>query len=210
MVMFWKKSIRVRCWSLAAFCLSGALGLPAAVPAAAAPPIKVTDADNHTVVLNKPGLISVVIGTSEDSQNLARRAGRAMYPFQGLPEFQLTVVVDLRDSIASWVPSVVIDHMRRSLDEEAVELQPYYLKNGNKGNPRRFLHVVPDFKGTIVPRLNWTGTPDQLHAVIFGADGREIRRWESIESMDALQNAVSAAIQNLQRTERRAGARPAR
>jgi hypothetical protein len=155
-------------------------------------------------------MISVIIGTSEDSQDAARRAGRAMYPFQGMPDFQLIVVVDLRDSIASWAPGVVIDHMRRSLDEEAVELKPYYLVNGNKNNPRRFCHVVPDFKGTIVPQLNWNGTPDELHAIVYGADGREIHRWENVDDMDALQSVVRTALQNLSdASHNKPGAKPA-
>jgi hypothetical protein len=192
--------------------LCGAIWLHGAVnPVAPPPKIKATDADNHTIILNKPGMVSVVVGTSEDSQDAARRAGRAMYPFQGLTQFQLIVVVDLRDSIASWVPSVVINHMRRSLDEEAVELKPYYLKNGNTGNPRRFLHVVPDFKGTIMPQLNWSGTPDELHALIY-ADGREVKRIENVDDMDAFQADVRSALQSLGRAERKAAAvaKPAR
>lgn len=176
---------------------------PPAPVIAIAPKIKTVDADNHTIVLNKPGVITLVIGTSEDSQDAARRAGKAMYPFQGLPEFQLIVVVDLRDSIAAWVPSVVIDHMRASLNEEAVELKPYYLKNGNKNDPRRSCHVVPDFKGTIVPLLNWSGTPDQLHAVLFGANGYEIKRWENVDNMDKLQAEVRSGIVALQQAERK-------
>jgi hypothetical protein len=168
---------------------------PAKNPPPAAPKIKAVDADNHNIILNKPGFISVIIGTSEDSQDAARRAGKAMYPFQGKTDFQLVVVVDLRDSIAAWVPSVVIDHMRKSLDQEAIELKSYYLQNGNKENPRRYLHVVPDFKGTIVPQLNWTGTPDELHATMYGADGGELKRWENISNMEKFQDEVRAALQ---------------
>jgi hypothetical protein len=172
------------------------------------PKVKAVDADNHKILFNKPGMISVIIGTSEDSQNAARRAGRAMYPFQGMPDFQLIVVVDLRDSIASWAPSIVIDHMRRSLDEEAIELKPYYLQNGNKSNPRRSCHVVPDFKGTIVPQLNWSGTPDELHAIVYGADGREIRRWENVDDMDVFQNVVRTALQNLSDAKSKSAPKP--
>ena len=94
----------------------------------------------------------------------------------------------------AWVPSVVISHMRRSLDQEAVELKPYYLKNGNKENPRRFCHVVPDFKGTIVPQLNWSGTPDELHAIVFGVDGRELEKVENVDNMTKFQSDVRAAL----------------
>jgi hypothetical protein len=205
MVMLWKRLVPGKTRGTFLAVRGMAVGLlvatvPAfAAPAPKAPPllapkIKAVDADNHTIVLNKPGMISVIIGTSEDSQDAARRAGKAMYPFQGRPDFQLIVVVDLRDSIASWVPSVVIDHMRRSLDEEAIELKPYYLQNGNKENPRHLCHVVPDFKGTIVPQLNWSGTPDELHATMYGGDGRELKRWENVDNMEKFQADVRAAI----------------
>jgi hypothetical protein len=200
MAMSWKNWIHVSLILVLTAALAGAA--PAPMPVV--PKIKITDADNHTVILNKPGSICVVIGTSEDSQDAARRAGKAMYPFQGLPDFQLVVLVDLRDSIAAWVPSVVIDHMRRSLDEEAEELKPYFLQNGNKGNPRRSLHVMPDFKGTVVPQMNWAGTPDELHATMYGADGRELKRWENVDNMEKFQADVRAALQELSTRETKA------
>jgi hypothetical protein len=207
MAMSWKKSALNQAGLFLFISAVSILHAEVRTPYIPAPLIKTTDADNHTIILNKPGMISVVIGTSEDSQDDARRAGRAMYPFQGMSDFQLVVVVDLRDSIASWVPSVVIDHMRRSLDQEALELKPYYLQNGNKNNPRRALHVVPDFKGKIVPLLNWGGTPDQLHAIIYGHDGREIRRWDHVDNLDVLQGAVRSALQAYARTGRKEAGR---
>jgi len=167
-------------------------------PSPAAPGIKATDCDNHTVILNKAGVISMVIGTSEDSQDAARSAARVIYPFQGKRDFQFVVVVDLRDSIAAWVPSIVINRMRKSLDIEALTLKTYFLKNGNPENPRLSSHAVPDFKGTIVPELGWNGRPDQLHAILYGADGREIQRWENVDNMDKLQSAVRSALQALE------------
>jgi hypothetical protein len=193
--MSWKRLALLSCALVLAWNLVTPARAVVAVPLRPVAKIKITDADNHTVILNRVGMISVVIGTSEDSQDAARRAGRALYPFQGMSDFQEIVVVDLRGSIAAWVPSVVVDHMRRSLDEEALELKPYFLKNGNKSNPRRSLHVAPDFTGNIVPQFGWTGTPDQLHAIMYGADGRELRRWEDVGNMDAFQAAVRQALQ---------------
>jgi hypothetical protein len=170
-------------------------------PSLSAPPLRkfrAVDADNHNILLNRPGVITLVLGTSEDSQNAARAAGEAVYPLQGRPDFKLIVVVDLRNSVASWVPSVVLAQMRSNLDDEAIELKPYFLKNGNKSNPRNSSYVIPDFSGTICPQLGWTEGSDNLRGILFGIDGREIMRWDKIDDdMVKLQADVRAAIQAL-------------
>jgi hypothetical protein len=155
------------------------------------------DADNHNILINRPGMITLVLGTSEDSQDAARAAGVAVYPFQGRPDFQLIVVVDLRDSIATWAPSIVLSQMRSNLDQEAIALKPFFLKNGNKNNPRASSYVIPDFSGTICPQLGWTESSDSLRGILFGTDGREIERWDKIEDMDKLQADIRARIQVL-------------
>jgi hypothetical protein len=167
-------------------------------PPAFAPHVRrlhAVDADNHNIPINRPGMITVVVGTSEDSQDAARDAGKAMYPFEGRPDFALIVVVDLRDSIASWVPSIVTTRMRVSLDQEAIELKPSFLKNGNRDNPRTSLHVVPDFSGTICPLLGWKDGSGDLRVILFGVDGREIERLDKVDDMSVLQEEVGKAIQ---------------
>jgi hypothetical protein len=179
---------------------------PDASPAAATAPLtpikkfKATDADNHSVFINKPGIITLLLGTNQDSQDAARAAGEAVYPFRGRPDFQLIVVVDLRDSIAAWAPSVVLTEMRSNLDKEAVDLKPYFLKNGNTSNPRNSAHVIADFTGTICPQLDWPEHADDLRAILFGADSREIKRWDKVTDMNALQADVRAAIEAYDKT----------
>lgn len=168
-----------------------------AAPANRVRKFRAVDADNRTILLNHPGVVTLVLGTSEDSQDAARAAGRAMYPLRGRDDFQLIVVVDLRDSLATWVPSIVLGQMRSNLDHEAIELKPYFLKNGNKSNPRNSSYVIPDFKGTICPQLGWTGSSDNLRGILFGTDAREIQRWDKIDDMAKLQTDVRAAIQAL-------------
>ncbi len=173
-----------------------ALGLAVSWPAHAAGVrhFKAVDADNHTVTLNRSGVITALIGTSEDSQQAARQAGIAMYPFQGRSDFQLMVAVDLRGSMANWAPSIATSRMRSSLDGEATELKPYFLKNGNRRDPRGYCHVVPDFDGKIFTQLGWPDTSSDLRAIVFGADGREYKRFDKIDNMDVLYNAVRSAI----------------
>ncbi len=177
--------------------------LPSSALAAASPPaappapvhkFKATDADNHSVFINRPGTITLLLGTNQDSQDAARAAGQATYPFRGRPDFQLIVVVDLRDSIAAWAPSVVLAEMRSNLDKEAIDLKPYFLKNGNTSNPRNSAHVIADFTGTICPQLGWPEHSDDLRAILFGGDSREIKRWDKITDMNQLQADVRASI----------------
>jgi hypothetical protein len=207
--MWWKSFFNVAALAcvLAAVRLEAQTTTPApstnATPTLLPPPtlspkahrVRVLDADNHNILVNRPGMITVVVGTSEDSQDAAREAGKAMYPFQGRPDFALIVMVDLRNSIAGWVPSVVISRMKTSLDGEAVELKPYFLKNGNKANPRTTCHVVPDFSGTVFPQLGWNEKSDGLRILIFGVDGREIERIDQVDDMAKFQADVKAAIQ---------------
>jgi len=174
---------------------SPAATAPAATPVSHVRKLKAIDADSRSVTLNRTGVITLVVGTSEDSQDAARDAGKAVYPFQGRPDFQLIVVVDLRDSIATWLPSVVTARMRSSLDTEAVELKPYFLKNGNKSNPRYSNYVIPDFKGTVCPLLGWTDGSDSLRCIIFGVDGREVERIDKVDDMAKMQDEVKKAIQ---------------
>ncbi len=187
---------------------------PAPVPVAPhAKKVHAIDADGHDVQLNPPGHITVIVGTNEDSQDAARAAGRAMYPFQGRPDFGLIVVVDLRHTMASWVPSMVISRMKISLDQEVFELKPYYLKNGNHNNPRGYSHVIPDFAGTICPQLTWKEGDDKLRILIFGVDGHEIERLDGLEAADMtkVQEDVRKAIKaqvDLEQAKVAAGGKP--
>ncbi|HUB67185.1 MAG TPA: hypothetical protein VL981_06845 [Candidatus Methylacidiphilales bacterium] len=156
--------------------------------------IRAVDADNRTIVINKPGLVTLLLGTSEDSQDAAREAGRTVYPLRGRPDFQLVVVVDLRDSLANWVPSIVLSQMRQNLDKEAILLKPYYLKNGNKSNPRASSYVIADFNGSVCPQLGWPESSDDLRGILFGADGHEIKRWPKIDKMNEMLADVWAAV----------------
>ena len=169
---------------------------PPPVSAPEHPPVELRaiDADNRHVLLNRPGKITLVIGTNQDSQDLARAVGRDMYPFQGLRNFQLIVIADVRDSMATWVPSLVISRMRVSLDHEAFALKPHFLKNGNTDDPRKSTCAIADFTGTICPQLGWSEPSSHLRGILFGVDGRELERWDDLTDMPALQNEVRKAI----------------
>jgi len=161
------------------------------------PKVTGVDADGRAVWVNQPGRITVVLATNEHSQDQARAAGQSLYPFQGRPDFKFIVVADLRDSIARWVPSLVISRTRVTLDHEALQLKPYFLKNGNKSDPRKSSCVIPDFSGTICPQLGWAKPSSWLRVILFDADGREIKRWDKLADENILPIEVEKAIQGL-------------
>lgn len=193
MVMWWKKwmtrELRAAgaAWLLFVFLCVHAVAVPVRH-------LHAIDADNHNVFINHPGVVTALIGTSEDSQEAARQAGVAVYPFQGRGDFQLIVAVDLRDSLADWAPSIAVSRMRSSLDDEAIELKPYFLKNGNRSNPRNSSHVIPDFSGKLFTQLGWPQTSSNLRVIIYGADGREFQRFDKVDDMDVLYNSVRSAL----------------
>jgi hypothetical protein len=204
MAMWWRKSVKPR-WAglrVGALLLASCCALPAAPAASRVHHIRAVDADNHSILINRPGVVTALIGTSEDSQQAARQAGTAMYPFQGRPDFQLIVAVDLHDSLATWAPGIAISRMRSSLDDEALELKPYYRKNGNRSNPRGSCHVIADFNGKLFRELGWPETSSNLRAIVFGADGREYRRFDQITDMNLLYDAVRSAIADYLKVKR--------
>jgi hypothetical protein len=45
--------------------------------------------------------------------------------------------------------------------------------------------------------LGWIESSEDLRGILFGADGREIQRWDKLNDMAKLQTDVRAAIQAL-------------
>jgi hypothetical protein len=100
-----------------------------------------------------------------------------MYPWQGLEEFRLIVVVDLRKSLGTLFKSWTVGKMKADLDEEALTLKPWFMARGNTNHPRSYLCAIPDFDGKATEALGW-GSDDQLMKVkIFGKDGQKV--WAS-------------------------------
>ncbi len=157
-------------------------------------PIKAVDVNQGAIVLNQPGMVSVVIETGPDSWRGAKVVYTAVYPFQGKNNFRFIPVVDLHKSLAAWFPSIAVGQMQKNLDMEASDLKPYFLKNGNHGDPRAGCHLVPDFKGSLISQLNWNGPSNQVHVIVYGADAREVQRWEKISDPEQLQAVVRSAL----------------
>ena len=111
----------------------------------AAPLPQIKNCDGKMTVLNPAGQFTVVLASSQPLADTTREFGKALYPWQGLEDFRLIVVVDLRKSLGSFVRTWTTGRMKADLDEEALALQPWFQARGNTNNPRKYLTAIPDF-----------------------------------------------------------------
>lgn len=159
----------MRVWWILFFCtlgLAGAEELP-----------RIKNCDGRETVLNPKGQFTVVMASSQPLADTTREFGRAMYPWQGLEEFRLIVVVDLRKSLGSFVRSWTKGRMKADLDEEALALKPWFLSRGNTNNPRTYLCAIPDFDGTATEAMGWGNDDEVMKVQIFGKEGEKV--WAS-------------------------------
>jgi hypothetical protein len=160
----------------------------------ASEPIRAIDADEKEVILNHPDRITVIIYSNQALQEKTRAAGKALYPYQGIPNFRVIVLVDLRDSFAHFVKGYTVRRMRKDLDEEAVRVRPFYQKNGNMEDPRDYLSAVPDFDGTICKKIEWNQPSKTLRVKVYGKDGTEILSWDNLRDPIILTEAIGELL----------------
>ncbi|WP_142525809.1 hypothetical protein [Methylacidimicrobium cyclopophantes] len=156
------------------------MGVGAALPGGSSS-ISARDAFGREVVLNAPGYVTVVLSSTERTQQATRRAAGALDRFQTIPTFRLIVLVDLHDSVAAWMPGYVSHRMQEDLCREAARLQMLRAKDGKRTGWRPFVCAVPDFNGRTVRSLGWRGDRGRLKATIYDRRGVELARWNNLE-----------------------------
>ncbi|PTY05300.1 hypothetical protein DB346_01660 [Verrucomicrobia bacterium LW23] len=155
--------------------------------------ITATDADDRTVTFNPASKVVVVLNCNEKTQWRTRDAGMALDPFQGIKNFRLIVLVDLRSTLAKVVKGYVKSRMRNDLDNEAVRIKPFYAAKGNTGNPRNDVSVVPDWNGNICAQLSWPDESTKFRAVVY-KDGKELKRFDNLTEDGPLVAVVREAL----------------
>lgn len=148
----------------------------------AAPLPQIKNCDGKPTVLNPAGQYTVVVASSQPLADTTREFGRALYPWQGLEDFRLIVVVDLRKSLGSFVRSWTTGRMKADLDEEAIALGPWFRARGNTNNPRKYLTAIPDFDGKATEALGWGSDDRVMKAKIFGKDGEMVWTAKDVKS----------------------------
>lgn len=154
---------------------------------------RIKNCDGQETVLNPQGQFTVVMASSQPLADTTREFGRALYPWQGLEDFRLIVVVDLRKSLGSFVRSWTKGRMKADLDEEALALKPWFQARGNTNNPRTYLCAIPDFDGKATEALGWGSDDEVMKVKIFGKDGEKV--WTSKNA--ATPGPLTAKLQEL-------------
>ncbi|MEO0452997.1 MAG: hypothetical protein AAFY98_02515 [Verrucomicrobiota bacterium] len=157
--------------------------------------IKAIDCDGIERTLNEQGLITVIIYSNAALQEWTRKAGTSVDPFHGNPLFRQMVVVDLRGTLASLAKGYTQRRMSRDLNTEAQRLIPYYREKGNPNDPREDLVAIADFDGELSKQLGWERASKEKRVLLFGRDGKVLKRWKSIEDLNELVTTVQAQLE---------------
>lgn len=159
-------------------------------------PIIARDAFGREVVLNAPGYVTVVLSSTEKTQQATRRAAGALDHFQTAAGFRLIVLVDLHGSVAAWMPGYVSRRMQDDLRREAVRMQMLSAKDGSHPGWRPFVCAIPDFSGRTVRSLGWRADRGRLRATVYDRHGMELAKWNNLEPQEygALEALVGRAL----------------
>lgn len=130
--------------------------------------------DGQPFLLNPQGKIMVILSSSQPLAETTREFGSSLYGWQGRDGFRVAVVVDLRKSLGTLFKAWTLGTMKANLDEEGIEIQPWYRANGNLGNPRADLCAIADFDGKVSEALGWGADENSMKVSLFGRDGQKI------------------------------------
>lgn len=173
--------------------------LSAALTLGHADPIEVTDVDGKKIVLNRTGGVTAVVYSNSALQKNTRETAKYFDPFHGRKEFRGIVVVDLRKSVAGWMKGVTLGIIRNDLEAEAKRVKPFYVKNGNPGNPRDDLGVVADFKGEVCQSLDWKEELKEVEVIVYAPDGKEAGRWQKNKDVEKIRAVVEKLLDEMKK-----------
>ncbi|CAB4242378.1 protein of unknown function [Methylacidimicrobium sp. AP8] len=195
-----RKLLPPLCGALAGACLllssARAIG---GIPPRINPPITARDAFGREVVLNAPGYVTVVLSSSEKTQQATRRAAGALEHFQTTPGFRLIVLVDLHGSVAAWMPGYVSRRMQEDLRRETIRLQMLSGRDRSRPGWRPFVCAIPDFSGQTVRSLGWRADRGRLRATVYDRHGMELAKWNNLEPKEY--SVVEALVDRALRRE---------
>ena len=150
--------------------------------------------DGQPFQLNPKGKIMILLASSQRLADTTREFGSSLYGWQGRDGFRVTVVVDLRKSLGTLFKGWTLGTMKANLDEEGMQIQPWYRANGNSGNPRADLCAIADFDGKVTDALGWGNDENKMKVTIYGRDGEMIWNSTNAQSPAAMLKEVEKLL----------------
>ena len=150
--------------------------------------------DGQPFQLNPKGKIMILLASSQPLADTTREFGSSLYGWQGRDGFRVTVVVDLRKSLGTLFKGWTLGTMKANLDEEGMQIQPWYRANGNSGNPRADLCAIADFDGKVTDALGWGNDENKMKVTIYGRDGEMIWNSTNAQSPAAMLKEVEKLL----------------
>ena len=150
--------------------------------------------DGQPFQLNPKGKIMILLASSQPLADTTREFGSSLYGWQGRDGFRVTVVVDLRKSLGTLFKGWTLGTMKANLDEEGMQIQPWYRANGNSGNPRADLCAIADFDGKVTDALGWGNDENKMKVTIYGRDGEKIWNSTNAQSPAAMLKEVQKLL----------------
>ena len=150
--------------------------------------------DGQPFQLNPKGKIMILLASSQPLADTTREFGSSLYGWQGRDGFRVTVVVDLRKSLGTLFKGWTLGTMKANLDEEGMQIQPWYRANGNSRNPRADLCAIADFDGKVTDALGWGNDENKMKVTIYGRDGEKIWNSTNAQSPAAMLKEVEKLL----------------
>ncbi len=149
-------------------------------------PISTRDIDGKWQRLPPVDHITVIMYTNPDLEQVSRDMSAAFDSLRGLKKFAFMQVIDLRGDVPAIARGLVGKEVRKHEDREAVRVQPFYLKNGNKSNPRPDMIAITDFSGNILSYLGWHNRYNNIHLIVYDKTGQELKRYDQVDDPAAV------------------------
>ena len=166
----------------------------ATTSAPAAPPISTKDIDGKWQRLPPVDHVTVIMYTNPDLEQASRDMSAAFDTLRGLKKFAFMQVIDLRGDVPAIARGLVGKEVRKHEDREAVRVQPFYIKNGNKSNPRPDMIAITDFSGNILNYLGWHNRYNNIHLIVYDKAGQELKRFDQVDDPAAVNLYVKGLV----------------